>query len=84
MHEPPFYPHDIDRQGIAQFKAEVERRDLGSALVTAGRIGGLTPMPVRLLPKRVARSMTNLLLRRDAERQYTGYLPLEPFVPAMR
>ena len=84
LYEPPFYPRDIDRQGVAQFKAEVDRGDLGSALVTAGRIVGLAPLPLRLLPKRVARRVTTLLLRRDAKRRNDAYLRLDELVPAMR
>ena len=68
LYEPPFYPRDIDRHGIAQFKNDVDRGDLASALVTAGRIVGLAPLPVRLLPKRIARRITGSFLRSDAER----------------
>lgn len=83
LYEPPFYPRGIDRHGIVQFKAEVSRGDLASALVTAGRIVGLAPLPVRLLPKRVARRITGLLLRSDVERG-GAYLRLSELVPAMR
>ncbi len=84
LYEPPFYPHGIDRHGIVQFKAEVDRGDLASALVTAGRIVGLAPLPVRLLPKRVARRITGLLLRLNAERGDDAYLRLSELAPAMR
>ena len=84
LYEPPFYPQDIDRHGIAQFKNDVDRGDLASALVTAGRIVGLAPLPVRLLPKRVARRITGLLLRSDAEHDDDDYPRLPELVPATR
>ena len=83
LYEPPFYRRDIDHQGVARFKDEVGRGDLASALVTAGRIVGLVPMPVRLLPKPIARLITGLVLRRDGARRDDGYLRLAELVPAM-
>lgn len=84
LYEPPFYPQGIDRRGIVRFKAEINRGDLASALVTAGRIVGLAPLPVRLLPKRVARHITGLLLRLDTKHGDDTYLRLSELVPAMR
>lgn len=81
--EPPFYPNEIDRAAIARFGDEVTRDDLPSALVTAGRIVGLAPLPVRLLPRPVARLVTAAILRRD-DRRDAGYAKLRDLIPAMR
>lgn len=84
VYEPPFYPSDIDRKAVARFHAEVERRDLASALATAGRIVGLAPPPLRVLPAALVRRITQAVLHRDARNAGDGYLRLSEAIPAMR
>ena len=81
--EPPFYPNGIDRRGISRFNADVKRGDFASALVIAGRIVGLAPPPVRLLPKPIARLVTGSVIRRD-DRGKGPYARLRTLIPAMR
>ena len=84
VYEPPFYPGDIDRSAIARFYAQIERGDLASALVTAGRIAGLAPPLLRFLPNGLARRLTGLVLRRDGLRPRDGYLDMSELLLAMR
>jgi len=65
IYEPPFYADGIDLDGIRQFNIEVDRGDVASALVSAGRIVGLAPPPVRVLPKPIARLLTAAVIRGD-------------------
>ena len=83
VYEPPFYAGGVPSDRIARFNAEVEAGDLASALVTAGGIVGLSPLPVRLLPKRFARLFAGALIRRDGKRS-SGYAPFCGLIPAMR
>lgn len=83
VYEPPFYAGGVPHDRIAQFHTEVEAGDLASALVTAGGIVGLAPLPVRLLPKRFARLITGAVIRQN-NRRSKGYEPLRELIPAMR
>ena len=84
VYKPPFYPEDIDRPAVARFSAEIDRGDLAWALVTAGRIVGLTPSLFQFLPNALARKVTGFVLRRDELRTRDGYLDLSELLPAMR
>ena len=83
VYEPPFYAGGVPSDRIARFNAEVAAGDLASALVTAGGIVGLSPLPVRLLPKRFTRLLTGALIRRS-DRRSKGYASLRELIPAMR
>lgn len=65
------------------FNEEVGRNDLSSALVTAGRLVGLAPPPVKILPKAIARLLTGLVIRQDAK-SHGEYAPLTELIPSMR
>ena len=83
VYEPPFYPGGMALDKIVLFNQEVGRNDLASALVTAGRLVGLAPPPIRILPKPVARLLTGLVIRQDA-RSHGEYAPLTELIPSMR
>ena len=83
VYEPPFYPRGLAHDQITLFNAEVDRGDLASALVTAGRLVGLAPMPVRVLPKPIARLFTTAVIRADS-RTKGPYAHLRELIPTMR
>jgi len=83
IYEPPFYADGIDLDGIRQFNIEVDRGDVASALVSAGRIVGLAPPPVRVLPKPIARLLTAAVIRGD-DKDSSPHAKLRELIPSMR
>ena len=83
VYEPPFYPGGMALDKIVKFNDEVLRGDIASALVTAGRLVGLAPPPVKILPKAVARLLTGFVIRID-QRFHGEYAPLSELIPSMR
>lgn len=84
VYEPPFYPGGLSQEGLRQFNLEVERGDLASALVSAGRLVGIAPLPVRILPKSLARVLTGLVISSEARKEVAPYLTLQELLPSMR
>jgi pimeloyl-ACP methyl ester carboxylesterase len=82
VYEPPFYPNGIDLEGIRQFNLEIDRGDFASGFVSAGRIVGLAPPPVRVLPKPIARLLTGAVIRGD-DRQTEPYEKMRDLLRGM-
>ena len=83
VYEPPFYPDGISHDGIRQLNAEIEQGDLASALVSALRVAGTAPAPIRVLPKPVARLLAGAVLRLD-DRNFGPYAKLRDLLPGIR
>lgn len=83
IYEPPFYADGIDTDRIRDFNAEVDRGDFASALVSAGRIVGLAPAPVKVLPKPVARQLTGAVLRAN-DKDTSPHAKIRDLMPTMR
>lgn len=84
VYEPPFYPNGISPESVRTFNAEIERGDLASAMVSAGRLVGVAPPPVKILPKALARLLTGFVIRNDARNGGAPYLTTAEMLPTMR
>lgn len=81
--EPPFYADGISHAGIERLDAEIERGDLGAALIDSLLIAGTAPRAVELLPRPVARLLGRAVLSADARRR-TPYAKLRDLLPGIR
>jgi len=82
IYEPPFYAAGIDSDLIRQFNTELDRGDLASAMVSAGRIVGLAPAPVKILPKSIARQLTGAVIRSN-DKDSSPHAKLRDLIPTM-
>ena len=83
VYEPPFYPLGISRAGIEQLNAEIERDDLPAVLISALRVSGTAPAPLRFLPQPIARLLAKGVLRFD-DRKHGAYVRLRDLLPGAR
>ncbi|MDR3434520.1 MAG: alpha/beta fold hydrolase [Rouxiella aceris] len=81
--EPPFYLDGMAHELVHQFNAQVDQGRLAAALVTAGRIVGLGPKLMRVLPQWLLRLGAGLALRGNARRT-DNYTSIKELIPAMR
>jgi len=65
VYEPPFRRGGLPATGVRRLGAEIERGDLPSALVSALRLSGTAPAPLRALPRPLARLLAAGVLAGD-------------------
>lgn len=80
--EPPFRPGGIPGDGRRRLEAEVDRGDLAAALVTALRMSGTAPAPLRVLPFGLARLLAAVVIGVDSRLPGTG-ARLRDLVPGL-
>jgi len=83
VYEPPFYPSGVDRDGIDRLGREIESGDSAAALLDALLTAGTAPALFRLLPRRLARTLTSAALAVD-ERRSAGGASLRQLLPGVR
>ncbi|GGF51281.1 alpha/beta hydrolase [Marmoricola endophyticus] len=65
VYEPPFYPHGVDEHGVRRIDEEIERGDLGAALLDALLVAGTAPRLLERVPRPIAHRLAGIVVRAD-------------------
>jgi pimeloyl-ACP methyl ester carboxylesterase len=62
VYEPPFYDEGISREGVRRLNSEIERGELGAALLDSLQTAGTAPAVLRKLPRPLAQVLARIVL----------------------